>query len=357
MTLPSLCTSEPSTLKEAYEADFLLGAAVGTGRQNQDPIRTLLRTQFHVLTPENCMKPALLQPEEGRFTFEAADALVEFAEANQKKLVGHTLVWHNQTPEWFFKNENGDKASRDVVLERLQAHISTVVGRYKGRILGWDVVNEAISDKKEEFLRPQSPWVHCMGEDYIEKAFEFAHAADPDAELYYNDYNIEQPEKLEKTIRIVKRLQAKGLRIDGVGIQGHWGKSFPLKNIEAAIQQLSALGVKVMFTEVDMNVLPGRPPGADVTDKSQWSAELDPYQNGCPPEILQKQAEEYAKFFRLLKKYPDQVTRVTFWGVTDKDSWLNNWPIKGRTNYPLLFDREGNPKPAYHAVIKASREP
>lgn len=351
---PDPLSEKIPSLKEAYAKAFLIGAAPGVAVEKDPAAQKLLAQQFNAVTPENCMKPESIQPKEGEFDFSHADWLVRFAETHHMKVIGHTLAWHHQTPGWFFKTKDGQPASRELALERLEKHITAVVGRYKGRILGWDVVNEAVGDGNNSQLRENSPWMKVVGPEFIEKAFAYAHAADPDAELYYNDYNVERPDKLKKTIALVKNLQAKGLRIDGVGIQGHWGVKFPLKDLEEAILQLKACGVKVMLTELDMNVLPGRQQGADISDTAKWKSQLDPYAKGCPPEVLRKQADQYAALFGLLLKHRDTVTRVSFWGISDGYSWLNDWPIPGRTNHALLFDRELKPKPAFHAVINAA---
>ena len=273
------------------------------------------------------------------------------------KVVGHTLVWHSQTPKWVFEDANGKPVDRNTLLERMKEHITTVVGRYKGRIKGWDVVNEALDE--DGSLR-KSKWLNIIGEDFIEKAFQFAHEADPDAELYYNDYSIENLPKLQGVLRIVNNLKLKGIKIDGIGIQGHYAFDFPtLEQLDNALKQFSATGLKIMFTELDLNLLPTpmRGGNADISTNIEAKEKYNPYSNGLPDSVQQELANRYSEIFKILVKYKHYIDRVTFWGVTDGDSWLNNWPVRGRTNYPLIFDREGKPKPAFDAVINAVKVP
>jgi endo-1,4-beta-xylanase len=341
------------TLKRAYP-NFRVGVALGGHvlKKYSGVERALIQAQFNAVTPENCMKPGPIQPAEGEWKFEEADALVKFAGENGMEVYGHTLAWHFQTGDWFFK-DGEKKASREVALARLKKHIETVVGRYKGKIRGWDVVNEAISDKKEEYLRP-TPWLEIVGEDYIEQAFRFAAAADPGAELQYNDYGIEMPVKRKKTIRLIKSLQAKGVKVDSVGIQGHWQlDKVPFKEIEEAIVAFRKLGVRVAITELDLDVLPRKVEGADVSAAEKESKELQEVK-GCPPEVLKRQAEQYGRLFSLFKKYEKDLVRVTFWGLNDGRTWLSGWPIK-RYNHPLLFDRDSKPKAAFEAVMEAGK--
>lgn len=296
------------------------------------------------------MKPALIQPAEGDFHFESPDVLVAFAETHGLSVVGHCLVWHQQCPGWFFRDGDGP-AGRDLVLKRMREHIQAVVGRYRGRVLGWDVVNEAIDDKEGELRH--TPWIEHVGEDFIEQAFRYAQAADPTAELYYNDFNIEQPAKCDKTLRMLGGLQRAGVRIDGVGIQGHWIlDQVPFQDLEEAIVAYSALGLKVMVTELDIDVVDRPDCGADVSLHAAYTVEQDLYRDGCPEEVLERQAEQYARLFELFSRHRDKVGRVSFWGLHDGKSWLNDWPGQ-RTNHPLLFDRNCRPKAAYRRVIQS----
>jgi endo-1,4-beta-xylanase len=307
----------------------------------------LMREQFDVLTSENCLKASNVHPQENVYEFAAADALLDFAEKNGIEVIGHCLVWHQRCPEWFF-DDDGKPASREKILDRLRLHIHTLLKRYRGRIAGWDVVNEAIADKGE-YLR-DTKWVQNVGEDFLEKAFEFAHEADPEMPLFYNDYNIELPDKRERTLRLLKHLQSRGVRMDAVGIQGHWQlDQVPFDEIEKAIVAYHALGLKVMITELDIDVVERPDCGADVSAHRAYSLKEDPYRESCPPEILQKQAEQYAKLFAIFNKHREKITRVTFWGLHDGRSWLNHWPGV-RTNHALLFDRQCRAKPALAAI-------
>jgi endo-1,4-beta-xylanase len=359
--------AEPS-LKEAFADDFKVGAALGTSHvMGEEPqALELVARQYNTITPENLLKWAEVHPEPDRYNFEPADRYVEFGEKHGMFIVGHTLVWHNQTPRWAFEGAGGKPLDRQTALTRIKQHIDTVVGRYKGRIKGWDVVNEAIDDNGKLRTGPVGvpgqrgePWHAAIGDDYIQKAFEFAHAADPDAELYYNDFNEWYPAKIEAISRLVKSLQAAGVRIDGLGLQGHWGMGYPSTGeIDHMLAEYGKLGVKLMITELDINVLPdpNRQRGADITRREERRRQLDPYPSGLPDEMQQKLAARYAEIFRLFHKHRDKIDRVTFWGVHDGHSWLNYWPVE-RVNYPLLFDRQLQPKPAFSAVMQVAQQP
>ncbi len=360
----STATAQHLTLKDAFAEDFVIGAALSEDQVMGKVPRAIELTekQFSSITPENLLKWESVHPTKDQYNFAPADKFVEFGEKNKMFVVGHTLVWHNQTPNWVFEDGQGNALDREALLERLREHIHTVVGRYKGRINGWDVVNEAIdlengNDTQGKWR--ETKWRQIIGPDYIEKAFEFAHEADPDAELYYNDYDEWKSGKREYFIELVKNLKAKGIRIDGIGLQAHWGLDYPtLTEIDLMFRDLSELGVKLMITELDINVLPQpvRGLGADVNMRFQERPEFNPYPDGLPEDLEQQLANRYADIFRIFHKYRNSLDRVTFWGVDDGQSWRNYWPIRGRTNYPLLFDREYQPKPAYEAVIKVVSE-
>ncbi len=355
-SLSAAQTSKLLLLKDAFAKDFLIGAAVNDDVvSGKDPqAAEIVEKHFNSVTAENVMKWVHIHPEPNRYDFVAADRFVEFGEKNKMFIVGHTLVWQHQLPGWVFKEDANGPPGPDVVLPRMKEHIFTVVGRYKGRVNGWDVVNEALSDTGH-FQRTK--WYKTFGESFIAKAFEYAHDADPNAELYYNDYSLDKPAKRDACVRLVKDLKAKGLRIDGVGIQGHWGMDFPTKEeLEAFIEAMAALGVKVMVTEMDVDVLPSGIDyqGADINVKVELQDKLNPYVNGLPDDMQKKLADRYGELFEILVRHKSAVSRITLWGVYDKTSWLNNWPVRGRTNYPLLFDRNYQPKPAFDAVIKAA---
>jgi len=348
----------PASLKQAFKGKFVIGAAINSAQitgQDQRGV-ALIDAQFNSISPENVLKWERVHPELGRYDFGLADQYVDFGVEHHMFIVGHTLVWHNQVPLWVFQDDNGNLLTRDALLARLKDHIDTVVGRYKGKIQSWDVVNEVLN---EDGTLRQSLWYKIIGPDYIEKAFQFAHEADPEAQLFYNDYNLENDAKLKGAIALVKKLKSEGIPITGVGIQGHDHLDWPSAEQEdVAISAFAALGVKVAITELDMTVLPnaGAQPSADINLKVQQQAALNPYSKGLPDAVQQALAARYAALFGVYAKHSDTVERVTFWGVTDGDSWLNDWPAQGRTNYPLLFDRIGQPKPAYDAVLAVAAE-
>jgi endo-1,4-beta-xylanase len=341
-------------LKDVYKKDFYVGAALNARQiagQNPQEME-IVQKHFSTISPENLLKWGPVHPQPDTYNFKPADDYVALGQKHKMFVVGHTLVWHQQTPNWVFEDGQGQPASREVLLQRMQDHIATVAGRYKGKINGWDVVNEALND--DGTLR-KSKWLEIAGEDFLFQAFEAARKADPKAELYYNDYSMWMPAKRDGAVRLVQNLKAKGARVDGIGMQGHWGLEYPsIDQIEASIVAFSALG-KVMITELDINVLPNPrgQGGADLNQNYAADPQYNPYPTGLPEEVQQKLAVRYGEIFALFHKHRDKISRVTFWGVTDKNSWLNNWPIRGRTNYPLLFDRNNQPKPAFEAVVKA----
>lgn len=338
------------SLRDAAATMFEMGVGISDRIPDRTDDWPLLTTQFGTVTPENCMKPVALQPVEGDFNFAQADSFVDFAVRRGLKVVGHCLVWakDDRTAPWFYRD--GDRpASRELLLERMRHHIQTVVGRYQGRIAAWDVVNEALDDGTN-FLR-SSGWEKSCGEEFIVKAFEYAHQADPKAFLIYNDYNNELPAKREKTIRLVRSLRAKNVPVHAVGLQGHYELGrLPMADLEATLVALRELGVKVVVSELDIDVIPRARWWADGGKYREEMEKLNPYRDGCPPEILRQQADEYARLFQLFRKHAEVIERVSFWNLHDGQSWLNGFPWR-RVNHPLLFDREGQPKPAFDAVI------
>jgi endo-1,4-beta-xylanase len=340
---------EPTNLKDAYAPFFAVGAAI-TSPDLTAGEQKLLLANFTNLTPENCMKPSLTEPEENKYSFEKADALVDFAHRSGLKVNGHCLVWDDQCPNWFF-SANGKQASRQIVLKRMRDHITNEVGHFRGTVSSWDVVNEAISDGPG-YLKP-TRWLNSIGSDYIAQAFSAAARADPHAELYYNDYSIEKPIKREKALRLIRELKKQNIRIDGIGIQGHWKlDEVPYKDIEDSIIAFHNEGIKVMITELDLDVVLRKTDGANVAAHEQGAE--DPYSNGCPSGVLQRQADQYARLFKLFRKHADKISRVTFWGLDDGRSWLNYFPQR-RTNYPLLWTRDLKPKPALAAILEEAR--
>lgn len=333
-------------LKDAYKKDFLIGTALNTAQiQEKDTAAArLIQQQFNAITPENIMKAEIIHPQWNFYNFELADQIAAYGKKNGMLVNGHTLIWHSQLPVFA-------RSIRDIDSFRtfFTNHISTVAGRYEGKIASWDVVNEALN---EDGTMRKSIFLDKLGPDFVTEAFRLAQKASPTTELYYNDYNNEQPAKREGCLQLIRKIKEAGVRIDGVGIQGHWhiGK-VPLKEIEESILAYSALGLKVMFTELDIEVLPRNFSGADVSQRMDNNPTLNPYVNGLPDSVQQQLARDYEDLFRLFLKHKDKITRVTFWGVNDGQSWLNGWPVRGRTNHPLLFDRQYRPKPAYEKVM------
>jgi endo-1,4-beta-xylanase len=349
--------AEP-TLKDVFKNEFLIGAALNASQfTGANAVESgFVKQQFDSISPENVLKWEMVHPQPGRFDFSLADRYVEFGEANHMFIIGHTLVWHSQTPSWVFKRPDGSPVDHDTLLNCLSNHIFTVVGHYKGRIKGWDVVNEAVND--DGTLR-KSPWLKILGPDFLVKAYQFAHAADPQAELYYNDYSTEKEPKRSGALALVRRLQAAGIHLTAVGIQEHVRLDWPSPQlISDTITAFSQLGVKVNITELDVDVLPPafRGNGADVSMNVAQRADLNPYPNGLPESVQAALARRYAELFAVYVKHHADMERVTFWGVNDGDSWLNDWPVHGRTNYPLLFDRSGQPKPAFSSVLETAKQ-
>ncbi|MFA3793021.1 endo-1,4-beta-xylanase [Aliiglaciecola sp. SL4] len=330
------------SLHQAFSSYFNVGVAINTQQANGKDRQSvaIIDQHFNTLTAENDMKWESIQPNLNQFTFDAADALVAYAKASKKDIIGHTLVWHQQTPDWVFEDKLGNPISRDALLSRMKAHIFALAGRYKNDIKGWDVVNEAFNE--DGSLR-DSKWSRIIGPDFIEKAFEYAHQAAPNAELYYNDYNLFKAEKMDSVIALAKRLKAKGIRIDGIGEQGHYGIEPPFEQLESSIKKVAEMGLSMMITELDITVLKfpdEKNMGADISLNFALEDEFNPYVNGISKSSNLKLANAYKHLFALFLRYQKHIDRVTFWGVSDNDTWRNNWPMHGRTDYPLLFNRD-----------------
>ena len=355
IAIATLTTVSAQGLKDAVGKYFLMGAAVNQWQSDgQVPqADAVLEKHFNCAVAENCMKPEVLAPAEGIFDFRVADKFVNYAQQLGLKVNGHCLVWHSQAPDWWFTNGYAaSPVSKEVLKERLIKHIKTVVGHFKGQVFGWDVVNEAIED--DGSFR-KSKYYNLLGEEFIEIAFRAAHEADPDAELYYNDYSMAGEKKREAVCRLVKNLKAKGLRIDGVGMQSHNGLDYPnLDEYEKSIDAFAACGVKVLITELDINVLPNPQGfgGADIAQNFELQQKYNPYTTGLPADKQKELNKRWMDLFKIYYKHRDQIGRVTLWGVCDENSWLNGWPIKGRTNYALLFDRQYQAKPVVNDIIK-----
>ncbi|ACT02884.1 endo-1,4-beta-xylanase [Paenibacillus sp. JDR-2] len=326
---------DKQSLAEAFQNDLLIGAAVN--HRTIVSQSELLNQHYNSVTAENEMKFESLHPKEHLYTFEQADKIAGFARENGMKLRGHTLVWHNQTPDWVFEDGHGGIAGRELLLARMKSHIETVVNRYKDTIYCWDVVNEAVTDDGEERLRP-SKWLHGIGQDYIEQAFRFAHEADPDALLFYNDYNECNPGKREKIYSLVKALLENGAPVHGIGLQAHWNLFDPsLDLIREAIERYASLGLKLQITEMDVSMFAFDDRRTDLAAPTA--------------DMMRLQEERYKQFFGLFREYKDVLTSVTFWGAADDYTWLDHFPVRGRKNWPLLFDTEQRPKKVVKEII------
>lgn len=323
-------------LKDYYSNLFPVGVAITPRHLQDSATRAFIRKHFNSLTAENVMKMAPIHPEEDRYNWGGADAIVHFATENGLKVRGHTLCWHKQAPKWMFYDAAGKLVGKDTLLNRLRKHIHDVVGRYKGRIYAWDVVNEAISDRQDEFLR-NSLWYQICGEDFIEHAFRYAHEADPNAVLFYNDYSTENPWKRDKIYRLLKKLLDANVPVHAIGLQGHWSVKDPSRELLAlAIEKYASLGIKVQITELDVSVF---------TDDKM------PEQRHFTAEQERLQEQQYMMLFDTFRKYRKVITGVTFWNLSDRTTWLDNFPVRGRKNYPLLFDEKLQPKKAYWKVV------
>ena len=335
---------ETKTLKEALKDKFLIGTAVNTQQasgRDKAGVR-VIQEQFNAIVAENCMKSQEMHPKENRYNFTQADEFVAFGEKNHLAITGHTLIWHSQLSPWFCVDENGKNVSPEVLKKRMKDHITTIVKRYKGRIKGWDVVNEAII---EDGSYRKTKFYEILGEEFIPLAFQYAHEADPDAELYYNDYGMNVEGRRNTVVKMVKDMKEKGLRVDAIGMQGHMGMDYPdIKEFEESILAFASTGAKVMITEWDMSALPTAKQGANISDTVAYRKILNPYPEALPDSVSEQWNARMEAFFNLFIKHSDVITRVTAWGVTDGDSWKNDFPVRGRRDYPLLFDRNYQPK-------------
>ncbi|NJN25292.1 MAG: endo-1,4-beta-xylanase [Cyclobacteriaceae bacterium] len=342
------CNEAPpktESLASKYKDYFRIGAAIGKSHLS-DYDTVLLKAHFNSITAENDMKPKPSLSKDGEYTFEAGDRIVDFAQTNDMVVRGHTLVWYNQTHGWFYRDEQGAYLTKDAMLDRMQNYIHTVLDHYRGKVYCWDVVNEAVSNSEDtaHLYRDNIDWYKICGPDYIEMAFRYAHEADPEIKLFYNDYNLIDPVKRDKTYRVLKELLDKGTPIHGLGMQGHWTlEDVNKENLAQAIDLFASLGLEVQITELDISVYPFY--------HNLPQEELPKQVIEFTPELAQKQAEKYREVFEVLRDKKDKITTVTFWGVADDKSWLSHYFVKGRTDYPLLFDQQFNPKPAFHAIL------
>lgn len=332
--------------KVLFHDSFFIGAALNYQEVDGMESRALpvLQKHFSSISPENGLKWIKVHPKPDRYDFEFGDQYVDLGESLNAFVVGHTLAWHQQVPDWVFEQEDGSSKTKEQLLVTLEEHIEKVVGRYRGKIQGWDVVNEAIEDNGE-FRK--SKWFEIAGVDFIKTAFRKANEMDPDAELYYNDYNVFNHKKRAAILALAKEMKAEGIRIDGIGMQGHYMLRSPkIEEIEKGIIEIHEAGFKVMITELDVDVLkrPKGAIGADLAKTYDFQAEFNPYADGLPEDVHKELIQRYIDIFELYFAHSDKISRVTFWGINDGESWLNNWPVRGRTNYPLLFDRDFAPK-------------
>ena len=347
---------EPS-LKDAVGDKFLMGVALNVNQSSGVDTSSikLVKQHFNSIVAENCMKCEVIHPEEDRYDFTLADQFVSFGEKNGMAVIGHCLIWHSQLAPWFCVDEKGNNVTPEVLKQRMKDHITTIVTRYKGRIKGWDVVNEAIL---EDGSYRKSKFYEILGEEFIPLAFQYAHEADPDAELYYNDYAMNMPGKREGVVKLVSSLKEKGIRIDAVGMQGHMGMDYPdIIEFEQSIVAFAGTGVKVMVTEWDMSALPTVKQSANISDTVAYQKMLNPYPETLPDSVSKAWNNRMKQFFGLFEKHADVISRVTAWGVSDSDSWKNDFPVKGRHDYPLLFDRNYQPKPFVKEIMAESQLP
>ncbi|MBN1819929.1 MAG: endo-1,4-beta-xylanase [Prolixibacteraceae bacterium] len=341
-------------IAEYYKDDFYIGTAI-SGRllNNGGELLELVKREFNSITAENEFKWSSIQPDDDTWRFDIPDKFVEFGLENNMYMLGHCLVWHSQVPRSIFRDADGNEISKEGLLKRMENHIGTLVGRYKGKVQAWDVVNEAIEEKAWR----NSPWTRIIGKEFVERAFHLAHEADPDAHLIYNDYNMDQKGKRDQVVEMIRDFKKRGVPIHGIGLQGHIALDNPeMSEFEASVKAYADEGMKVHVTELDISVLPydwGRT--AEISTNREYAESLNPYKDGMPKKVAKQLAKRYVDLFKVLLKYKESVERVTFWGISDDMSWKNNFPMRGRTDYPLLFDREHKPKLCYDALVKLKK--
>ena len=329
-------------LKDYYMDYFKMGVAVSPRSLNDSSQSALIASHFNSITAENVMKMGPIHPKESEYNWGPADEVLAYAEQHNLMLRGHTLCWHNQTPDWLFLDDSKAQVTKEFLLGRLEDHIKNVAGRYKGKIYAWDVVNEAISDSKDEFYR-NSLWYQICGEEYLIKAFQLARQYAPDATLFYNDYNVIDPVKADKIVKMISDLRQKGAPIDGIGIQGHWSVYEPSRDqLIATLERFKPLNLDIHITELDISIYTKEHKRRDKleTDNDTFTAELE-----------QLQVQEYKMIFEVFRQYKNDISSITFWNISDRRSWLDNFPVRGRKNYPLLFDQEDKPKKAFQEVV------
>ena len=369
-------TAEVQSLQEAYKDYWRTGVSVNQWEvQAEDSVKEgvsysgavsldqtadypLIAQHFGWVVPENCMKCEVIHPEEDRYDFTLADQLVEKALANGQQVIGHCLIWHAQCAPWFFVDKEGNQVTAEVLKQRMHDHIFTILDHFRGKVVGWDVVNEAFND--DGTLR-QSKFYEILGEEFIPLAFQYAHEADSTVELYYNEYSMNKPAKLKGVLDFFRPLVAEGLPIQGIGMQGHLmldTEDDYISQYEHSIQQIAALGLKTQFTELDLSVLPNpyNFGGANIAANFEYREELDPYRDSLPAEMQEKADAFWVDFYKMLIRNHEHVLRVNFWCFNDANSWRNDWPVKGRTEYATLFDRQSQPKPTVQKLIDLVKE-
>lgn len=343
-------------LKDYFKDDFLIGTAINTNTftKNDEEMLGIIKSEFNSVTAANAFKWEPVNPSENEWRFDVPDRFVEFSMENNMHMLGHCLVWHSQVPRKLFSDESGNQLNKDALLKKMEIHISTLVNRYKGKMNAWDVVNEALTP--EEGWR-KTKWIEIIGPEFMEKAFHFAHETDPAAHLIYNDYNMDNPKRRQLVVDVIRDYKKRGVPIHGIGLQAHLNLDSPnFKGLEDSIEAFAAEGMCVHFTELDLDVLPydwGRT--AEVSANATYRETLNPYKEGLPKEVEDKFTKYYEDLFKLFLKHRDKIERVTFWGTSDDESWKNNFPMRGRTNYPLLFDRQHKPKDAYFAIVNLKK--
>lgn len=368
-------TLSAQSLKDAYAAYWRMGVSVnqwevaaekavkegisysGASSLDQTADYPLIAQHFGWVVPENCMKCEVIHPEEDRYDFTLADQLVAKAQANGQHVVGHCLIWHSQCAPWFFVDKDGKQVSAEVLKQRMHDHIFTILNHFRGKIEAWDVVNEAFEDNGT--LR-HSKFYEILGEEFIPLAFQYAHEADPTIELYYNDYSMYKPEKVKAVVNFFRPLMAKGLRVDAIGMQGHLflgDEDYPTL-YEKSIREIATLGIPAQFTELDLSVLPNpyAMAGANISANFEYTKEIDPYTEGLPAEMQEQADQFWVDFFQMLMRNKENVLRVTYWCFNDANSWRNDWPVKGRTEYATLFDRQSCPKSTVQKLIDLVKE-
>lgn len=352
---PQTTPNKEIGLKDAVGDKFLIGTALNvfqSSGQDTNAVK-VVKKHFNAIVAENCMKMEEVHPEEDVYTFEQADQFIKFGEENGLTMTGHCLIWHSQCPKWFFVDKNGKQVSPEVLKQRMKDHIYTVAKHFKGKLKGWDVVNEAII---EDGSYRKSKFYEILGEEFIPLAFQYAHEADPDVELYYNDYGMDNEGRRNGVVKLIRTLKERGLRIDAVGMQGHIGMDYPkIEEFEKSMLAFAAEGVKVMITEWDMSALPTVSRTANISDTVAFRKALNPYPDALPDSVSKAWNARMKQFFKLFEKHADIVDRVTAWGVSDGNSWKNGFPIRGRHDYPLLFDRNYQPKPFVTEIIEESK--